>query len=55
MQQIEWKGCTQWSENPAKGWPTSTAYTQASEGKKEQAQTTEGLGAYLLKSRQLYA
>lgn len=36
MQQIVWKGCTQWNENPARGWPTSTSCTQASEGKKEQ-------------------
>lgn len=50
MQQMVWNGCTEWNENPVKDWPTSTSYTQASEGKKEQTQTTEGLGTYLLKS-----
>lgn len=34
MQQMVWKGCTQW--NPAPAWPTSTSQPQAADGEEEQ-------------------
>lgn len=44
------KGLYTVKENPAPAWATSTPLTQAAEGEEEQTHTTQGFGAYLLKS-----